>query len=55
MCALSNFSKNKEGEFLLNKKSNFLQLLFFCGKGGIRTLDTVIPYTVFPGLLIRPL
>ncbi len=27
----------------------------FGGERGIRTLDTVIPYTDFPGLLIRPL
>ncbi len=28
--------------------------LFYGGEGGIRTLDT-LPYTHFPGVLLRPL
>lgn len=27
----------------------------FCGEGGIRTLDTLLAYTHFPGVLFRPL
>ena len=27
----------------------------FGGEGGIRTLDTVLPYTHFPGVLLQPL
>ena len=30
-------------------------LLFFGGEGGIRTLGTGLPYTHFPGVLLRPL
>ena len=26
-----------------------------CGEGGIRTLDTLLAYTHFPGVLFRPL
>jgi hypothetical protein len=26
-----------------------------CGEGGIRTLDTLLKYTHFPGVLFRPL
>ena len=30
-------------------------ILNFYGEGGIRTLDTLLGYTVFPGLLLQPL
>lgn len=40
----------------INKKPDFSRALFcFGGEGGIRTRDTVTPYTDFPGLLFQPL
>tara|TARA_B100000029_G_scaffold262336_1_gene258516 strand:+ start:43 stop:348 length:306 start_codon:yes stop_codon:yes gene_type:complete len=41
--------------FPTNKKPQ--QMLGFCigGEGGIRTLDTLLTYTHFPGVLLQPL
>ena len=39
-------------------KANYLELLKGMkdgGEGGIRTLGTVLPYTHFPGVLLKPL
>lgn len=47
--------KIKKGLLIYEKKEDLLDEDPLSGKGGIRTLDTVIPYTDFPGLLIRPL
>jgi hypothetical protein len=39
-----------------NKKKEPHRALFFsCGELGIRTLDTLLGYTHFPGVLFRPL
>lgn len=31
------------------------QLLLFCGESGIRTRGTLLEYTHFPGVLLKPL
>jgi hypothetical protein len=33
----------------------FLKLILFCREEGIRTLDTLVEYTHFPGVRLRPL
>ena len=38
-----------------NKKKSHTGLFFSCGELGIRTLDTLLGYTHFPGVLFRPL
>ena len=43
-------SKNKQKTF-----ASLSQLTNVCGEGGIRTLDTLLAYTHFPGVLFRPL
>jgi hypothetical protein len=41
---------------LSNSHAAMLQGLFlFGGEGGIRTLDTLLTYTHFPGVLLQPL
>lgn len=51
-----NHLKMKEkGLLIYEKKEDLLDEDPLSGEGGIRTLDTVIPYTHFPGVLIRPL
>ena len=51
-----NHLKMKEkGLLIYEKKEGLLDEDPLSGERGIRTLDTVIPYTDFPGLLIRPL
>ena len=44
--------KNKS---VLKRKAACCGGLLNGGEGGIRTLDTVIPYTRFPGVLLQPL
>ena len=39
----------------LKNKSKPLGLLFFCGERGIRTPDTLLRYTRFPGEPVQPL
>lgn len=37
------------------KKTELFRFGSFGGEGGIRTLDTLLEYTHFPGVLFRPL
>jgi hypothetical protein len=40
-----------------NPSNNMLKgfLILICGERGIRTLDTLLRYTHFPGVLLQPL
>src|ERR1043165_7639886 len=37
------------------QKQDQQKLVRFCGESGIRTHDTLLEYTHFPGVLLRPL
>jgi hypothetical protein len=37
------------------KAIRFRGWLFYCREEGIRTLDTLLEYTHFPGVLLQPL
>ena len=51
---LSGGHKNPRRELILTGiYANNSKLKY--GEGGIRTLDTLLGYTVFPGLLLQPL
>lgn len=44
-----------EGFLIFQKKRDFHDKIPLSGEGGIRTLDTLLEYTHFPGVLFRPL
>ena len=50
--AISN--KTKACELLICRLLAVFDMVI-CGEGGIRTLDTLLAYTHFPGVLFRPL
>ena len=53
-CFIS-FAQARLARLIKQKNPTFVGLHFGGGERGIRTLDTVIPYTDFPGLLFQPL
>ena len=40
---------------IVRKFRNYLIYKVFCGESGIRTHGTLLEYTHFPGVLLRPL
>ena len=45
----------QKGLLVLEQPSKDFYSISSCGEGGIRTLDTLLAYTHFPGVLFRPL